>query len=552
MRRTRTHFWSHHVSRLALILAAFVPDPGSGQSLTWGRALTLGTEHEERYRIAQLHGGTSTEGFLLRSPSSLMARLWGGEEALFGVQGLLPELRTTWNSDLPFSFNDGALWAGRGVNYQLTVGVRVGLRIGPIRVTAVLAPHFLYQENQPFPVIPYQSTADPPRDLYANPFHPLPESIDAPLRFGDQPLRARTWGQSSVWLEVGPLAMGAGTENEWWGPGVRNALIISGHGPGFPHLTLSSSRALATRLGSVEGRWLVGRLDESGYFDEDSENNFRSLSALGLTLQPAFDPNLTLGVARVVFSTLPPGDRWPRAVFDVLRVVGQPNSGPPGEEQAKGRDQITSLFWRWIAPGAGFEAYGEWARFEEPRSLRDFLEFPQHSVGYTVGVQWAGERAEGARLGVQGEITNLEPSATWRQRPVFGTYTSRVVPQGYTHQGQFIGAAIGPASSSQWLAVDRRSGRGWRIGVFGGRIRWEAAAHYTDVVPHPKRGDVSLFWGGRMGLDLAGWSLSAELSHGVRLNYLFQTFPFDFEGLAEGVDIANTSVSVTLGKALWK
>ena len=44
------------------------------------------------------------------------------------------------------------------------------------------------------------------------------------------------------------------------------------------------------------------------------------------------------------------------------------------------RDQISVLFGRWVFAPHGLEIYGEWARFEQPASFRDFLEFPQHSV----------------------------------------------------------------------------------------------------------------------------------------------------------------------------
>jgi hypothetical protein len=98
------------------------------------------------------------------------------------------------------------------------------------------------------------------------------------------------------------------------------------------------------------------------------------------------------------------------------------------------------------------------------------------------------------------------------------------------------------------MALDWMDGA-WRLGTFGGRIRWDAAAHFLNVVPQPKREDVSLFWGVRGGLDLWGWVVTTELTHGVRLNYLFQTFwADDVTGRAEGVDIANTTLSLTLSK----
>lgn len=213
-----------------------------------------------------------------------------------------------------------------------------------------------------------------------------------------------------------------------------------------------------------------------------------------------------------------------------------------------GRDQIFGLFARWVFPPSGFEVWGEWARFEEPGGVRDFLQFPQHSQGYTVGLQWVKTGEGDGRLRVQGEISNLEPSATWRHRSVPATYSSRVVPQGYTHRGQVLGAAIGPGASSQWLAFDFFHRR-WQAGTFLGRIRWDAGAQYLPVVVPPKREDVSLFWGVRGAAQTGGWLVAAEAGTGVRFNYLFQTFrPDPATGRAEGVDVANTTLRLSVGK----
>ena len=50
---------------------------------------------------------------------------------MLGVEVLAPYAAVVYNSHLPFSFNDGALWAGRGWNSRLIAGVRASL--GPVR-----------------------------------------------------------------------------------------------------------------------------------------------------------------------------------------------------------------------------------------------------------------------------------------------------------------------------------------------------------------------------------------------------------------------------------
>jgi hypothetical protein len=541
-------------------LTLFFPRQGWGQGLPVSGIPLLAGEAEDRIRVAQLLGEEGAEGFLLRTPSALLDQALGRAGPGWSVTFLGPAIGTVWNSDLPFSLNDGPLWAGRGLNALVTAGVRVGF--GP--ATLVLAPQFLRQENRPFQYVPYPGNADPPRDQYANPYHPLPESLDLPVRPGPDAISRFLPGQSSLTVAAGALSFGLATENAWWGPGIRNGILWSSQAEGVPRLFLRTSRPLETRAGAFEGSWILGRLQESDHFDLDPSNDRRTLSGLVVTFSPTFDRGLTLGLARMVYAPLAEGATGLGAGLDFLKSVGRPNQRPwdkpldpwgakePLPQPDPAPDQISALFARWLFPAAGFEVYTEWARFEQPGGFRDFLEFPQHSQGYSVGLQWVDRKGETALLRVQSEFTNLEPSATWRHRNVASTYASRVVPQGYTHRGQVLGASIGPGSSSQWLALDWME-EFWRLGAFGGRIRWDAAAHHLDVVPQPKREDVSLFWGLRGGLDLWGWGVTTELTTGVRLNYLFQTFWADpVTGRAEGVDVANSTLSLTLSKPMTR
>ena len=535
---------------ILVFTALLVPGDSNGQ--TWGIQpwTSIASEAEDRLRLDQLLNGAPTAGYLLRTPSLLLSESDSVRESgsRWAMTLLPPELRSVSNSDLPVSMNDGALWAGAGWSAQVTAGVR--LRVG--RTTLIMAPDFLYQENAPFQFIVFPQNLDPPRKIHADPFHPLPESIDKPVRFGEETLDEIGPGQSSLTVRLGPVSLGAATENTWWGPGIRNGIIMSNHAPGVPRLFLRTSRPIETRAGTLEGRWILGRLEESDYFDLEPSNDERSLSGLVVTLQPSFEPGLTLGLARVVYAPKTEEEGWTSAAFDVFRSVGRPNSSEGDSPTASARDQIFTLFGRWVFSPAGFEVYGEWARFEQPASVKDFLQFPGHSQGYTAGFQWAARKGETGVLRVQAEMTNLEPSGTWRVRSFFTTYTSRVVPQGYTHRGQVIGAGIGPGASSQWLAFDFMPD-GWRAGVFGGRIRWDNSVIWSDVVFPPKRSDVSLFWGLRGAVDLRGWNLAGELSYGIRLNYLFQTFaPDPITGRANGVDIANTTLTVTLAKVVGR
>ena len=130
-----------------------------------------------------------------------------------------PEYRTVWNSQLPWSQNDGALFAGRGMNTVLRIGLV--LEAGPVRLIA--APEIINEENRDFQTIPYADKGA--RSIWANPFHGLPESIDLPLRFGNRGRRRAASGQSSLTIDIGPVVTGITAENQWWGPKIGRAHV---------------------------------------------------------------------------------------------------------------------------------------------------------------------------------------------------------------------------------------------------------------------------------------------------------------------------------------
>src|SRR5262249_66653 len=155
-----------------------------------------------------------------------------------------------------------------------------------------LAPTVVAEENKPFQVIPYSQQVVPTRSPWANPFHPLPESIDLPLRFGDRPRKRIDFGQSSLTVDVPIVSFGVATENLWWGPGIQNAILLSNNAPGFPHAFVQM-RPLDTPYGTFDAQWILGQLRESDFFDSDSTNNRRALNGLVFTWTAPFDTGLT-------------------------------------------------------------------------------------------------------------------------------------------------------------------------------------------------------------------------------------------------------------------
>lgn len=500
----------------------------------------LGGAEDRVSRLRTLVQGDTGQTILLRATTRPATRSLGCD----GVWAILPHLRYAHNDALPWGANDGPLRAGVGHNALLSGGV--GARKG--RLSVVIAPQIVREDNGYVFVIPWDQLRVDRRSIWAHPYLPRPESADWPLRFGDEPRHAVLLGQSRVAVDLTPrVTIGASSENRWWGPSAGNGLLLSSHGSGFPHLFVETPRGLTTAVGTIDVQYLLGRLRESRYFDANIRNDHRALSAIAVVWRSSARwPMLpSLGISRGVIAA--GGPRLDN-VLDAFRDVGRPVSRPADAATHGRRDQITDLFARWAVPEYGVEAYAEWARYEFPASLADFIRFPGHTQGYSLGFQVARPVRAGGTVHWQAEVSYLEPSTSLRVRPTGLSYTSDVVPQGWTHDGQMLGPAIGPGGSAQSLAVDWH-GREWRLGGTLGRIRWLNGPLFTDVVPggQGKLPDVSLSASLRAAGRLGRIAAEVEVTHGVRLAYLNQALLRDpARGLYEGVDYGFWSVGMTL------
>ena len=493
----------------------------------------------DRHRLRELIGNAEPNRYLLRAASQLTPRI--DNETGASLRLLAPDVELVRNSDLAFSLNQGTLWAGRGNNVRL----RTGFQADWGRVSLIVAPEWTHSQNRDFdfPDLRAAPRAHRRGNSFADPWHVRPNSIDQPIRFGDTSFSTIHLGQSTLAVHVGAATLGLSTENEWWGPGIRNAIVLSDNAPGFGHFFIRTGQPISTPIGTFQGRLLLGALRESRYFDDFRSNNTRSFSGFAMTWQPPALEGLALGVTRAVYRPVGgTGGVLPHLFDAFLSFPGRPTDVPvtlrktngdvtrvPDPKRRKGPDDIYSLFGRWVFPRSGVEVYGEYSRTEFPASFRDLLEAPGHTQGYTLGLQWARALRGGQdAFRLQTELTYLERSTTFRDRPVGTYYTSRRVPQGYTNQGRVLGAAIGPGASSQWLALDY-FGPSWEVGIFGERVRWNNDALLDlPVIPYTDRlwckHDVTLRGGIRGGASTPIGRFSASWSAGTRLNVFFQHF----------------------------
>jgi hypothetical protein len=504
----------------------------------------------DRIRMGQLAGDTTTiDAYLVRSPSLLLRPDSHG--SIWTLHAIRPDIQWINNSNIPFGPNTGVMWAERGVSWRVTGGL--DLTRGNFRF--VLAPDLWYMGNADFkftgPLGLYINKPIPEKRYgngFANIWYVQPYSADLPWRPGDQSAMELWLGQTGVWYNTGPVELGITSENMWWGPGIQNAIIMSDNAAGVPRFELRTPHAIRTRLGSFEAQWFLGALSESQVFDTAKTDDVRSLSGAVITWRPSFQPNLTLGATRVVFATATNYSSLNQHLLDIFANTHRPANHPASDSSLTpgGKDQLASVFGRWISPADGFEFYAEWARQELPRDLHDFVVAPTHSQGYTLGLQYRTPvPTTDPAFRLQFEVTNLEPSGASRDQPEGVFYTSRRIIQGYTQFGKPIGAAIGPGSSSQWLAIDRVWQNG-SVGLTFNRIRWDEGVRSARVWPDylgDCNQDVSIIPGLRGGHSLGRGYISADVRYADRLNYHFQNISGCFG--SDKVDVHNTTLSIS-------
>lgn len=388
---------------------------------------------------------------------------------------LLPvELNQQYNTHHPYGWNDGAMISARGYQNQLSFGFFLKKGI----ISLQLHPEFVFAQNSSFQAFPSQQTDSIWKSYYST----VINKIDAPEQFGSGSYFKLFPGQSSLRLNYHKISFGISTENLWWGPGVRNSLLMSNNAPGFPHLSFNSIRPVTSSIGSFEWQLISGRLKGSGILP-DTNRKFngqtlyipkgdggRYLSGIVATWQPKWTRGLFVGFSRVFYQYT---SDVSHSFNGYLPVLGKFFKGTTRNEDEKKRDQMISFFFRFILPKDRTEFYAEYGRNDHSQNARDFLLEPEHSRAYIIGFSKTFEKQKND-MKLFGEITNLQIPSTILLRPQESWYAHYQVRHGYTNYGQVIGTGIGPGGSSQTIGLQW----GKAFNKIGGTI--ERVVHNND------------------------------------------------------------------------
>lgn len=448
----------------------FAPRASYGQiardsSVDW--LVSAGSEAENYLRVLQVAGLAPMTQWSVRPFSATMLREiapadtghpWASQFRLrprtrgLGFEFVQPEAIGILNTTFPYGYNDGPIWAGRGVTLAASGGVRG--QYGPLSFT--VAPQVFLAQNAGFPLAPNGRTgAQAFGDAYSF-------GIDLPQRFGDGAYARFDPGQSSVQLSAAHLTVGASTANEYWGPASEEPFLLGNNAAGFVHAFAGTDGPVTLGPVTMNVRLIAGRLDQSAYSYADFANRRRYISGVVAAFGVKQLPGLEIGGGRLFENVWPDtgfslGDVVKPLFQSLLKTKLNQKFGNAGD---KPDNQLASIFARWAFPESGVEVYGEYGREDNAWDTRDLLLEPDHDVAYMLGLMRVWKRPGEKLLVVRGELLNSAVTDLNKVRGQSPPYVHFPILQGHTQEGQILGAPAAYGGGSVRLVTDLYSPNG--------------------------------------------------------------------------------------------
>ena len=122
-------------------------------------------------------------------------------------------------------------------------------------------------------------------------------------------------------------------------------------------------------------------------------------------------------------------------------------------------DQRFSFTADWLFEKVGLEIYLEWGRSDYSPSFNYIVRYPFHTQGWTAGIRKIFSLPNNNFIELLLECTNLESSRDYSLLWSTTFYAHHIIKQGYTNNGQWIGAGIGTGGNSQYLGLKYRTQR---------------------------------------------------------------------------------------------
>ncbi|MEP2026665.1 MAG: capsule assembly Wzi family protein [Reichenbachiella sp.] len=495
---------------------------------SFGQVLYPGDYTEDYYNLLKLKNSKNLPSnisffpstiYSLQPDSALNWDIWNdkvktsfaNEKQKLNFELLNPQVNYIYNSTYPRGYNDGPVWNGKGSNMNITAGFYGNYGIWHF----TFSPIIVGSENRDFHI----PESEYNKSEYSFPFE---KNIDWVMRYGNDPYYNFHLGQSEIRIIHRNFTFAVSTANFSTGPARYNPIIVSKNAGGFPHIDLGTNRPAKTKIGEFEYRMVWGAFNESDYFDQNSDNDRRYFTGLTIGYRPIFMKGLNFGINRYMYAT------WgnENLSFADTFAAFTKNSTKIGAQNDI-YDQMVSVTIDWKFPSVGFEAYVEYARNDFPTSFFEFMEQPDRSRARTIGMIKDIDLKNGDLLQFIYESTVLGANQVQLITPGGNPnyYAHSVVTNGYTNNGQVLGAGIGTGSQSDIIKIYWYKPTS-RYGLHLSRIRLDDDYFVNEYAgvglfePYPTDYEVS------GGLDivkfLGNFSIESKILYSARRNFLYQ------------------------------
>ena len=217
-----------------------------------------------------------------------------------------------------------------------------------------------------------------------------------------------------------------GKESAWWGPGQNGSTLLSTNAEPLTAFKISNSVPYFPFGVGVRGTFFITRLES-----DRTDVRRPILNGVRLDLKPA--PWLEVGVSKTALYGGDERDDDPAAFLDSLLVIGENETGEPGDQRA-GFDVKVVVPWQYQPVTLYLDAAGEDQRNRFP--CKWFWLFGLY-LPHVLSLD---------RLELMAEYANNNDSyykGMW--------YTHHIYSQGYTYEGRILGHYIGSDAESLFL-----------------------------------------------------------------------------------------------------
>ena len=373
-----------------------------------------------------------------------------------------------YNSHHPYNRNNGTMIPNRG--YQHIISPGFFFKIGPLSLQ--MKPEHHYSQN-----LNFDGFWEGHYPIIWAKRYKLWNHIDMPERFGEIRHNSTTLGQSSIRLNLKKISLGFSNENIWWGPSIRNGIMMSNHAQGFKHITFNTIKPIKTFIGNFEWQVITGRLENSGYTPPRTDyeyagtklyvpkinqngrtDDWRFLQGYIISYSPKWIDGLSFGLIRWVemYSAVVRGKNWwlkgKPTYFPAFQNFFRKNDKYQDYEQQT--NQAAGLLIRWHWKDSKAEIYAEFHHNDSKQNLRDLLLDSDHSRAATIGLQKVFSLNNNDFL-FNWEWTQMEQTGSRLIRNAGSWYEHGWVYDGYTNKGEVLGSSIGPGSNSHYFSFNR-------------------------------------------------------------------------------------------------